>query len=132
MFQTYPFISLGSNKPTIGLVEGQRNMLLCLNMTQYKSFPIERFLDYSGNIVSSTIDSSACIEKDVFWKIHLVCNDLPLLLNVLNQVTYGWVDSVWVEYNGFQSSSGADYGVGPGGDSTTMLQNFTCGRSKRP
>lgn len=114
MFQTYQFLSPGSNKPTVGLVEGKRNMLLYLNMTQHKDFPIERYLDYSGNIVPSTIDGSICIGKDIFWNSYLVRNDLPLLLNVLNKVTFAWVKSVSIDYNGFKASYSADYGVGPG------------------
>lgn len=115
MFQTYQFISHGATEPEVGLEAGQRNMLLYLNMTRHKRFPIERFLDYSGNHVPSTIDGSMIIEKDIFWNSYLVRQDLPLLLNVLNQVTYAWVRDVWVHYNGFQTSWGATYGVGPSG-----------------
>lgn len=124
MFQTYPFISPGASEPEVGLVLGQRNMLLYLNMTRHKSFPIERYLDYSGNHVPSTIDGSIIIEKDVFWNSYLIRQDLPLLLNVFNKVTHAWVNSVWVDYNGFKTSYGATYGVGPGSSSDAAWNFF--------
>lgn len=115
MFQTYAFISPGASAPEVGLEKGQKNMLLYLNMTRHKPFPIERYLNYSGNHVPSTIDGSITIEKDVFWNSYLIRPDFPLLLNVLNKVTYAWVQSVTVDYGGVSASWTAKYGVGPTG-----------------
>lgn len=113
MFQTYAFIPIGAHEPSVGLEEGQRNMLLYLNMTRHKPFPIEKYLNYSGNHVPSTIDGSVCIERDVFWNSFLLREAWPLLLHALNKATRTWLGDIWIDYKNSKVDYGATFGVGP-------------------
>lgn len=90
-FQTYEYIAPGHSVPDEGLEKGGGNMLLYLQMTEHKEFPKEAIINYSGNYVSSGMDATICIAREIFWDSYLLRRTTAPLLNVLNPYTYVWV-----------------------------------------
>lgn len=96
-FQTYEYIAPGENTPDEGIGKGDNNMLLYLQMTDHRDFPNQAILEYSGNFVSSGMNGTTCIGREIFWANYLLRTSKPLLLHTFNPSTYAWVKAASVE-----------------------------------
>lgn len=118
IFQRYNYVAPGSNQPHSGLDEdGDKNMLLYLEMTDHLPFPQERLLAYSGNFAIPGMSGTIAISKVNFWNNFLLRRPqqgLPQLLRVFNEVTFAWCRKVSVDYDGVSGGGSWESGVGPG------------------
>ena len=89
-FQTYEYIAPGKHEPEEGIGKGDNNMLLYLQMTGNQEFPSAGILNYNGNFVSSGMNGTTCIARELFWDSYLLRTSSPLLLQVFNPSTYAW------------------------------------------
>lgn len=113
-FQYYHYNAISGGVYTGLNAQGDKNMLLYLNMTQNHTPPIERQLVYSGNFVIPEMDGTICISRDVFWDSFLLRSNFPLLLERFNISTFAWVNWVKVERGVVSLEESAEYGLGPG------------------
>lgn len=109
-FQTYEYRAPGKNEPTEGIPDGNNNMLLYLQMTNKDEFPSDALLEYTGNFALKGMGGTMCIRRDIFWDQYLLRSDSPLL-QMLNQVTYAWV-----EYHRMDSVTKAEFTIALGDD----------------
>ena len=91
-FQTYEYKAPGQDDADEGILDGDNNALLYLQMTKGKPFPEPEILPYTGNFTGSGIPGTMCICRDLFFEDYLLRVESPLL-QMLNQTTYIWVKS---------------------------------------
>lgn len=74
-------------------------MLIYLQMTDHQDFPKDELLEYSGNFVSSGMDGTICLGRDIFWDKYLLRRSTPRLLPTFNEYTYAWVSDYSIPNN---------------------------------
>lgn len=112
IFQTYGYIAPGKVKPDVNF-EGtaDSNMLLYLEMTGNKDFPIERVLLNKGNFITPGMDGTLTICRENFWDNFLLNTVSPLLV-AYNRATWAWVRSVSAKAELNTGLFKSNYGVG--------------------
>ncbi|KAI9648027.1 hypothetical protein NHQ30_002655 [Ciborinia camelliae] len=124
-FQTYPYIAPGQTEPQQGIGKGDNNMLIYLQMTDHQSLPKD-LLEYSGNFVSSGMDGTICLGRDIFWDKYLLRSSTPRLLPTFNDYTYAWVSNYSIPSNMVCSWN---IGMAPGHVSDQSVYNWNANSS---